>query len=149
MADGSFKNIEDIIIGDILKSVVIPTYPNGEDFSNWYPASVWNINSIDQVSYENTTVTAIKSIVTSGYYNINNKYKVTGEHFIFAESDALWQFIRARDLTTGNSLLVNGNAEIIESIEYMPDVVRVMDIDVEPNDLFIADGVVNHNIKML
>ena len=55
----------------------------------------------------------------------------------------------ARDLTTGNSLLVNGNAEIIESIEYMPDVVRVMDIDVEPNDLFIADGVVNHNIKML
>ena len=147
MADGSLKAIEELIIGDEVRTAVIPTYPNGEDSSKWYPASVWSSDSDEGITYETTTVTGAKHIVDVAYYILNDKYKVTGDHFVYVRKSGVWQFARVEELAVGDYLHDETSAVEITRKVPVNDQLMVVDVDVEPNDLFLANGIITHNVK--
>jgi hypothetical protein len=150
LSDNTLTNIENLTIGQTVKAAVIPTYPNGENIVKWYPASAWSLTDPFETTIEDTTVTNIRHIVEDHYYLINGTTKVTQEHFLFTGVDNVWQFVQTRDLEVGNMLMDSQNNEIeITSIERVEKMVMVVDIDVETNDLFYADGYIVHNAKAI
>lgn len=151
MADGTLKNIEDVQVGDVLKTAVIPTYPNGEIVNLWYPASVWSVpdSQIGQTTYETTIVQANTDIGASGYYTFNDQISLTGDHFVFVNRAGVWQFMRAWSMQIGD-LLMNEELQAIPitSVEIVSANVLVSKLTVGPNDLFFGAGILTHNIKV-
>jgi hypothetical protein len=148
MSDGTTKPIEDIVKGDQLKAPVIPTYPNGEDNSKWYPGNVWSLDNADGITYQETTVVAVRHVVEESYYKLNGTMKITWDHFLFVSKNGVWQFARVEEIVVGDKLKREDGVEItITSKEPFLSQTLVVDIDVEANDLFLADGIITHNFK--
>jgi hypothetical protein len=148
MGDGTYKNIDDLVVGDVIKTVIIPTYPNGENPALWYPASVWSLpdSEIGGTTYEDTNVQVISPLNAIGYYKLNNRVSFTGDHFVFVKRDELWQFMRAWNIVIGDTLLAeNLTEEVVETIDIVNEQVTVFAIIVGPNDLFIGSGIITHN----
>jgi len=148
LANGLVKPIEDLKVGDVVKSPIIPTYPNGEDYTQWYPGSVWSIENPGIISYETTTVRNVKHWVESSFYLLNDTYKLTGDHFLFVKKDSKWQFAKTEEILVGDFV----KDEFGQSIEIFKknqinEFTMVVDIDVEENDLFLANGIITHNVK--
>jgi len=83
----------------------------------------------------------------NGYYNINNDYlKVTGEHDLFIYNGNQWEWVTASNLKVGMELFgFDGSLTTIDSVEYIDGEVEVVNIDVEPLDVYYAGGVLVHN----
>ena len=82
-----------------------------------------------------------------GYFSINNGYlKVTREHDLFTYTDGKWRWKTARELKEGMKLF-NFLGEIvnIDSVEWIPGEVEVINFDVEPLDIYFAGGLLVHN----
>jgi hypothetical protein len=99
MADGSYKNIEDIEVGDIVKA-----YDIGNDsFVNASVSWVYNINS---------------DWTPDSYLKFNNKLSVSPEHILYV-NDSL---IKAKDAQVGDYFTdVNGSSVNITSIANMSE----------------------------
>ena len=148
MNDGTLKLIEDLVVGDVVKTAIIPTYPNGEDSTKWYPASVWSTNTIESVTQSSTIIAGTRTQLVPMYYLINGSIKVTGEHFIFTKRGSTWSFMRIEEVISGDCFLNDLNTEVlVESIELQNIGLYVVDIDAEPNDLYYASGLLVHNMK--
>ena len=149
LSNGSTKPIEDVVVGDVLRAPVIPTYPNGEDSSMWYPASVWSTETADELAYEDTVVTKVNHVIESAFYLINDTFKVTGDHFVFVKKNMVWQFARVDELAVGD-FFKNESGEELEITKKVEinESTMVVDIDVEDNDLFFANGIITHNFKL-
>ena len=121
MADESYKNIEDVAVGDRV------------------------------MSFDETAVELKPGIVTetfvheniSGYLIINNKLKVTSNHPLFVNNE--WK--NAGDANIGDYLLNKDNKPLlIESVEYVDEIVTVYNFDVEKIDTYYAeDNYLVHN----
>ena len=149
LSNGEVTPIERVKIGQEIKTANIPTYPNGEDFSKWYPGDVWSTDNYKDISLGTTKIVSVRHIVEPYFYKINQYFGATGEHFIFAKRNDKWQFFRTRELKEGDSLYkIDGSIEIISKIEKIDKMTMVVDIDVEPNDLFFGDNILVHNLKM-
>jgi hypothetical protein len=149
MADGTTKVIEELLVGDEVRTAVIPTYPNGEDSANWYPASVWSTNTDQGITYETTKVTSTKHVIDASYYTFNDSYKVTGDHFIYIRKNNIWQFAMAEEIEVGDYFRAEQSLIEITKKIYKQEQTMVVDIDVEPNDLFLANGIITHNVKAI
>lgn len=151
MSNNTTKDIENLIIGDKILAPIIPNYLNGDDPSAWYGQDKWSINNISNVQYEETTVMNVKHVYEPRYVSINNDLlKVTHDHFIFAKKNNLWQFLTILDLEIGDLIYHKDLGEIvIDSLVGVEEPVMVVDIDVEPNDLFLANNIITHNIKVV
>jgi hypothetical protein len=149
LSDGSTKPIEDVVVGDVLRAPIIPTYPNGEDSSKWYPASVWSTETADALAYEDTVVTNTRHVIESSYYLLNDTFKVTGDHFVFVKKGTTWQFAQVDELSVGDLFKseTGEEVEITKKVE-INESTMVVDIDVEDNDLFFANGIITHNFKL-
>ncbi|RJQ35302.1 hypothetical protein C4566_00995 [Candidatus Parcubacteria bacterium] len=122
LADGSEKNIEDIVVGD-----KILTFSDDKNH---------NLVAADVVS---TT-----SHVVDGYLIINGHLKVTPEHRIFVNGG--WQMIG--EAKVGDYLLAeNGQQVLIDSIEWRREPVKVYNFQTEPYHTYIANGIYVHNQK--
>jgi hypothetical protein len=150
LSNGLTKPIENVVVGDVLKAPIIPTYPNGEDISQWYPASKWSIENIQNLEYEDTIVTNVRHTIESAFYHINEQFKVTGDHYVFVKKGLTWQFAQVDELEVGDYFKNGSNEEILITKKVkVNDATMVVDIDVEDNDLFLADGIITHNIKAI
>ncbi len=122
MADGSLKNIEDIVEGD--KIMTFKDMHSGELVSG-------------EVS--NT----FKHIV-SGYYIINDKLKITPEHMVYLNGS--WDMIGNAKI--GDLLRDKDNKlVVIEKIDKVEEIVPVYNITVDKYHTYIADGIYVHNDK--
>ena len=150
LLDGSFKAIEDLVAGDVLLSPVIPTYPNGEDVSEWYPASKWSTKATADITYEPTTVKAVRHVVEPNYFRLNSQFRVTGDHFLFVRKGDTWQFCTVYEIEVGDHVYTGNETTVeITSKIRVDEQLMVVDIDVEDNDLFFASGMITHNVKLL
>lgn len=146
MADGSFKNIEDLKLGDSLKTFNIPTLTNGDAPEAWSPKEVWSVATTEDFENATTTVSRFDTGTYSKYYKINNKIKVTHEHWILVKRDNLWQFMQVADMRIGDYLLGQNKEEVeVFNIEFVPTRISVVNLDVEENDMYFADGILAHN----
>jgi hypothetical protein len=146
MADGSFKNIEDLKIGDELKTFAIPGVPDSDNPDDWYSKDKWSIDSAEYFTYTTTKVTQLKTGPYNEHYKINNKYKVTWEHYILVKRDSVWQFLQTQDLRNGDFFLGENKEEIeIFNIERVNGWISTVTLDVEGQDMYFADGILAHN----
>jgi hypothetical protein len=146
MADGSFKNIEDLKLGDELLTFRIPGLIQSDNSDDWYPSSKWSTNSTADFTKTTTKVSHMRTGPFWRHYVINGQYRVTYEHLIFAKRENTYQFIRVDGLQIGDYFLDANKKEIeITNIEEIHVMESTVELDVEENDMYFADGILVHN----
>ena len=144
LADRTYKNIEDLEIGDELLSLNIFSIPDEE-----YPTILksWRSTNIDDSIFTTTFVTDIKKSTNAGYYLLNNKLKVTYEHTMLVKRGDTWQFASMEYVSVGDYMIDSeGDTIRVDSIEYDESVVNVVSIDTEIKDLYFAADLLVHNM---
>ena len=104
MHDGSYKNVEDLIIGDIVKSIFISGLESASD-------KTWMDFLTNDFQYEESLsiIYNIKDDSYSQYYLINNRLKVTFEHPIFVKRNDAYLFVQAENLLVGDFVFNSNN----------------------------------------
>jgi hypothetical protein len=146
MANGSLKNIEDLKLGDELLTFRIPGLIQSDNSDDWYPSSKWSTNSTADFTKTTTKVSHMRTGPFWRHYVINGQYRVTYEHLIFAKREDTYQFIRVDGLQIGDYFLdANKNEIEITNIEQVYVMSSTVELDVEENDMYFADGILVHN----
>lgn len=143
--NGSTKLVEELQVGDVLKSYTIQGLGEDENQQPWQTYS----SQINQWSATETTA-EVKSIVSSSwdkYVNINNGLtKVTNEHPVLIKGSGNdISFKEVKDVVVGDSLYVNGAWVEVTSLEEVNENITAYKIDVESADVYLADGILWHN----
>ena len=120
MADGTEKNIEDVIVGDTVKSFDTDT------------------NRVIDSSVANVFV----HLDTKGYYIINNNLKVTSNHPMWVDRE--WK--QVKDIVIGDKLTNLDGIEVdIETIEQVDDIITTYNFEVENVHNYYANMFLAHN----
>jgi hypothetical protein len=144
MADGSFKNIEDLYIGDEVMAADIPGLGDKEtDINN---LSLWSSEDISGTSKTTANVTNVVIRSYGQHYVINDTIKITYEHIIPAKQNNLWKFIKVEDLNVGD-VIVDENLSnvIVVSKILVEETVETVSIDIENKDIYFVEGLMAHN----
>ena len=141
MGDGTFKKVEDLEIGEVVRSLSIKDLDvNIEDnWKDFYTADF---------EYENglSVITGIDDRGFNEYYIINNNLKLTYEHPVFIKRAEVCMFTQTSGLVLGDYIFKdNGEFEIISSIDIIDEYVQTINIDIEENDVYFANGILVHN----
>ena len=152
MSDGSMKNIEDINVDDEVLSVIIPDLPDEDlGYNEW--KTFTSTGDMTNLEASSATVEHIFYDYMDGYYNINNGLiKVTAEHDFWTYTGEKWKWLNPKEIAETIrkdfevKLLDNeGNLIEITSIENIVGEVEVINFDVEPLDIYFAEGILVHN----
>jgi hypothetical protein len=141
MADGTFKPIEQIQIGDVIKTVSI----DGLDSSD---GNAWKLFTTTSFSYvnQNSTVVGILDDSWNEYYVINGNLNITFEHPVFVKRDIDYVFTRVINLMIGDYMLSEGGNWVeVETIEKITANVQTINLNVEDCDLYFTNGLLVHN----
>ena len=142
MADNTTKPIENIVVGDVLKTFNIPSMPDEND-PLWY---AFTINDISGSVISTTNVLHIKNGTELSHYLINNTIQVTHEHKIFIKRNGTWSWIAVENIIVGDMYLdANIQEQPIISIIQVNEPISVVTLNTEENDTYIACGMYNHN----
>ena len=143
MADGTEKVIENIVVGDVLKTFNIIGMPDSND-PLWY---TFTINDISGSVISTTNVLHIKNGTELSHYLINNTIQVTHEHKIFIKRNGTWSWIAVENIIVGDMYLdANIQEQPIISIIQVNEPISVVTLNTEENDTYIACGMYNHNV---
>ena len=112
MSDGTYKNVEDLVIGDELLSISIPSLL---DLDSTDYLETWSDDNIDDSLMSTTTVSNITASTYYKYYTINNKLNITYEHPILVKRENIWSFQNAENVIIGD-IIINSNKEL-ETVE--------------------------------
>ena len=148
LADGTTKLVEDLEAGDVLKSYSITGLGTDE---NEQPPSSYTANAAGWSAVESTTtVTFVNEGTYNKYVNFNNGLtKVTHEHPVLTKAaDGGISFKKAGEVVNGDSFYINGAWVEVTNIDIVtPEVdFATYTIGVEDQDIYVADGVVWHNV---
>jgi hypothetical protein len=144
MYDGTYKNVEDLYVGDELMSLNIPSVPDSE-----YPdyLETWSVGLLDDVEITKTYVTNTIHGQYSSYYKLNNSIEITFEHFVLSKSDdSPWSFKQVESLSVGDFILDESlNVIEIASKEKIEETINAVSIDTEIKDVYFVRGMLAHN----
>ena len=141
MGDGTFKKVEDLELGEVVRSLFIKDLDTSiqENWKDFYTADF---------EYEEG-LSIIQNISDGGldeYYIINENLKLTYEHPVFIKRADVCMFTRTDNLTIGDYIFKeDGQFEIVSSIDIIDEFVRTININIEENDVYFANGVLVHN----
>ena len=146
MADGSIKNVEDVVVGDSVKSWNHPTVID-ESTEDWIQ---WRASDLSGSTTHSSTVRTHKVDTYFKWHNIvladGHELKCTFEHVFLVKADGEWSWRQAIAMEAGHSMLKEDGTEIAivsNNITYTP--VTTFNLDVEETDTYYADGLVTHN----
>ena len=142
MGDGTFKKVEELELGEVVKSLSI----NGLDASI---EDNWKDFYTNEFEYEEglSIITNISDNSFTEYYVINNNLKLTFEHPVFIKRAEVCMFTQTESLVIGDYLYKdNGQFELVSSIDIIDDYVQTININIEENDVYFANGVLVHNL---
>ena len=141
MADGTFKPIEQIQIGDVIQTVSI----DGLDTSDENAWKTFNMTSFSS-SNLTSTVVGLQDDRWSEYYVINGNLNITFEHPVLVKRDIDYLFTRIANLMIGDYMLgEGGNWVEVETIERIEAEVQTVNLNVEDCDLYFTNGLLVHN----
>jgi hypothetical protein len=143
LSDGTITTIESLIMGESVKSPVIDTLPQSDDADIVLPWSTQNlVTSDDYANVTGNTMSVVDSI-----YNFNNGLiKSTESHGHFIKRGNDYMFKNAFNVEVGDYFVTENLEEIlIEDITIEFGEFNVYNLDVEENDLYIANGIITHN----
>ena len=138
MSDGTTKAIEDIAVGDVVKSFRHSTL-DASDNNAW---KTWTTPEIGNGSFGTSTVTAITGLRNAtNYYWLNYNLKVTGNHPMVVFKDSVFKFVNAENIVVGD-IIVNedGTLEDIFSNDKVTVTALTYNFDVEDDDTYIVRG---------
>ena len=146
LADGSTRLVEDLQVGDVLASYDIAGLSDTGEFLDWS-------SQINQFSATQTTATVVNITSSSfgRYFNFNNGLtKVTEEHPVLVkDAGNNISFKQVIDVVIGDSFYINGAWVEITSKEAVEETITAYNIDVEADDVYLADGILWHNTENL
>jgi len=154
MADGTFKAIENIVVGDQVITAKISGLSIIENaWLSWSTATEYF--SMEEVTGH---VSALHVNSMNGWINVNSGLiKVTEEHPLLSDQSGVVAYREIRDLGVGDKIYVKSGAESyawvditsyeLEYSDAEKSLVDVYSIDVENEDSYFANGVLAHNIQ--
>lgn len=143
LSDGTTTTIESLMMGQSVKSTVIDTLPQSDDADIVLPWSTQNLVTSD----DSANVTGNTKSVVESIYNFNNGLiKSTESHGHFIKRGNDYMFKNAFNVEVGDYFVTENLEEIlIEDIVIEFGEFNVYNLDVEENDLYIANGIITHN----
>jgi len=149
MADGTTKAIEDVNVGESVKSFRHSSFSTGENA--W---KTWSSSEIGSGSFGTSNVVALTDPhAHTNYYWINYNLKVTNEHPMLAFKDGVFKFVKVEDLAEGDYLIrENGTREEIFAIPHITTSCITHNMDVEDDDTYVVrggngTGYIAHNVQ--
>jgi hypothetical protein len=144
MSDGTIKLVQDVSVNDILYSKSVNTMPSIKGGID--DLSTWSTNSI-VLTDDAVRVVSNRSKTVSKVYSINDgKLFTSWDHNHLFKNAGIWKVGKTINLEAGDSLIdENGKEIIINNIIEMSGQFIVYQLDVEENDLYIANGILTHN----
>ena len=155
LEDGEIIPIEDLVVGDKIKSFHIENLPDESLGLERYRG----FNLEETTGKEGSTV--VKNVwfdFNAGYLSINKDLlKVTSEHEFWVLNKSVepeneymppidrWGFKKAAGLKVGDVLFGKNELIEIESIEWNHTEVEVVNINVEPVDVYFVNNILVHN----
>ena len=163
MADGSTKNVEDVNIGDWVRSATVPGMPKDFDdedtWTTWVgtphgnpPSSVWStayydIQETNRATPASASVKEIYFDYYDNYYLINGSLKATYEHPFLVLREGTYQFRTTVSLRMGDKLFkTNNEFEEIETLEFVNEPIETVNFNVEDLDVYFGGGYLMHNV---
>lgn len=152
MDNGTSKKIQDIVVGDVVKSLSITGLSNEEDA--W---KTWSTVEGDFVSSNiNTTITEIATEIFPEYYTLTfdvngeaKNLKVTGEHPVLVKREDLSvAFIQVADIVAGDSIryFPNNSWSVLTTVaKTTGNTIPTYNLGAENSDNYFANGIVVHN----
>jgi hypothetical protein len=145
LSNGTEIAIESLTIGMELSSIVIGNMPGGDNFEILKQWSETN----PTLSNTSSTVTQNTEHVVYSVLSFNDGLLTSSEdHIHVIKRNSVWFVMKANDILVGDSFInQNGSEQIINSIVKNTGSFKVYKLDVESNDIYIANGVITHNRK--
>jgi hypothetical protein len=163
MASGSDKNVEDVVVGDVLKSANLPGVPD-TDLTNWDPKPLYEWDSgvtspeeWTDWSLTEATVISVDSKDVPKVLSVNGgQLKMTPGHILVMYTQRMdgsrgWCMRKARCLHVGDYILQqNGTGILVSSIDEEgseENPITVYKVNVENDDFYWTNGFMSHNAK--
>ena len=150
MADGSFKDVEDLEIGDWVLSMNMPGQLD-EDNVDWRGCRFAD-EKTETFTQHSASVQDINFDFAYNYWDINlGMEMITGEHEMLYKplNEDTWMWQLVPNMRVGAHLMdKNGNEIEIMSLENIinnDDGFEVVQIDVEPLDVYFGSAFLVHN----
>lgn len=133
---GSHVRVENIKKGDLIRKSFKANSKEIQEFDDLLSSDSF------------TKVLGIHHKIEKSFYEINRFLQLTGDHFILANREGNWIFMKSRDLKKNDIILDEKNNEIIiDSVALINKQIMSVSIEVEPNDSFYASNVAVYNQK--
>ena len=154
MYDGSTKEVQDVAVGDIVKSYLPVGMPDEFSAQDWYDYST---NTLEGSTMSGSVVVRTFSSDAFGYRLINGSIKVPyteqGMHssvvqYFVKDSSNNWSWRKPADgLYIGESFLNSSEEEVeITSITEVSESLKFYSLDVEDIDTYFQSDIVVHNL---
>ena len=149
MMDGTSKKVEDVVVGDVVKSISIQGLSEDEDA--W---KSWSTNTDNFVSSNiSPNITGLATEVFNKYYTLGFGDKiihVTGEHpILIKKEDNTILFQQVRDIQVGDAMRVfsSNSWAVITSIDIITDnTIPTYNLSAEDADVYVAGDIIVHNV---
>lgn len=150
LASGAMVNVEDLNVGDEIKSWV----PAGLPDENLDPESdqvEWRFYHSDilEGSAQNVTVTDLTFNFAEGYFSLNNGLiKATETHPLYVWDNEIgkYKFKNVGEILPGDKLVMQDETEVeVTNIEIVTENVEIVTVNVENADVYISNGLISHN----
>ncbi len=150
LANGQMVNVEDLNVGDEIKSWV----PAGLPDENLDPESdqvEWRFYHSDilEGSAQNVTVTDLTFNFAEGYFSLNNGLiKATETHPLYVWDNEIgkYKFKNVSDILPGDKLVMQDETEVeVTNIQIVTENVEIVTVNVENADVYISNGLISHN----
>ena len=150
LANGTEINIEDLNVGDEIKSWVPAGLPDETQDSESDQVE-WRFYHSDELSgaAQNVIVKDITFNFASGYFSLNNGLiKATETHplYVWDNEISKYKFKNVGDILPGDRLIMQDETEVeITNIEVVTADVEIATVNVENADVFLSNGLISHN----
>ena len=140
LANGVQQPISALVQGNALRSYDI----KGLDSTNELSFLQFSEPTI-QATVVETTITKVFKRRYHYYYVLNGELEATMEHPILVKRGNAWVFKAISQLRIGDYLFKNGSAVLLRSIDRVDGGIETWNLDVEPYDVYLANGFAVHN----
>jgi hypothetical protein len=150
LANGTMVNVEDLNVGDEIKSWVPAGLPD-ENLDPESDAVEWRFYHSDTLegSAQNVTISDITFNFAQGYFSLNDGLiKATETHPLYVWDNEIekYKFKNVGDILPGDRLVMQDETEVeVTNIEIVTDDVEIVTVNVEEADVYISNGLISHN----
>jgi len=150
LANGTMINVEDLNVGDEIKSWVPAGLPD-ESQDTESDQVEWRFyhSEILSGSAQNVIVSDLTFNFAEGYFSLNNGLiKATETHplYVYDNEIGKYKFKNVGDILPGDKLVMQDETEVeVTNIEIVTENVEIVTVNVENADVYISNGLISHN----